>query len=78
MDFSRSNKEFCCEPVCACSVTQLCLTLCDPMDCSLPGRRDKAQRILESETILYDTTMVGTFAKTNRVFNTENDPECKL
>ena len=20
-----------------CSVTQLCLTLCDPMDCSLPG-----------------------------------------
>ena len=23
--------------VCVCSVTQLCLTLCDPMDCSLPG-----------------------------------------
>ena len=22
---------------CACSVTQSCLTLCDPMDCSLPG-----------------------------------------
>ena len=22
---------------CCCSVTQLCLTLCDPMDCSLPG-----------------------------------------
>ena len=21
----------------ACSVTQLCLTLCDPMDCSPPG-----------------------------------------
>ena len=21
----------------ACSATQLCLTLCDPMDCSLPG-----------------------------------------
>ena len=20
-----------------CSVTQLCLTLCDPMDCSMPG-----------------------------------------
>jgi len=23
--------------VCCCSVTQLCLTLCDPMDCSMPG-----------------------------------------
>ena len=23
--------------VCACSVAQSCLTLCDPLDCSLPG-----------------------------------------
>ena len=23
--------------VCASSVTQLCLTFCDPMDCNLPG-----------------------------------------
>ena len=23
--------------VCVCVVTQLCLTLCDPMDCNLPG-----------------------------------------
>ena len=23
--------------VCACSVTELCLTLCEPMDCSPPG-----------------------------------------
>ena len=23
--------------LCVCSVTQLCLTVCDPMDCSLPG-----------------------------------------
>ena len=23
--------------VCVCSVTQSCLTLCDPMDCSPPG-----------------------------------------
>ena len=23
--------------VCMCSITQLCLSLCDPMDCSLPG-----------------------------------------
>ena len=22
---------------CCCSVAQLCLTLCDPMDCSMPG-----------------------------------------
>ena len=26
------NLDFCC-----CSVTQLCLTICDPMDCSTPG-----------------------------------------
>ena len=24
-------------PCCCCSVTQSCLTLCDPMDCSMPG-----------------------------------------
>ena len=23
--------------ICCCSVTQSCLTLCDPMDCSMPG-----------------------------------------
>ena len=23
--------------LCVCSVAQLCLTLCDPMDCGLPG-----------------------------------------
>ena len=23
--------------ICCCSVAQSCLTLCDPMDCSLPG-----------------------------------------
>ena len=26
-----------CVCVCLCSVTQLCLTLCDPMDSNLPG-----------------------------------------
>ena len=26
-----------CVSMCACSVTQSCPTLCDPMDCSLPG-----------------------------------------
>ena len=26
-----------CIPHCHCCVTQLCSTLCDPMDCSLPG-----------------------------------------
>ena len=24
-------------PLCCCSVTKSCLTLCDPMDCSTPG-----------------------------------------
>ena len=28
----------------ACSVAQLCLTLCDPMDCSLPGSSMKFSR----------------------------------
>ena len=23
--------------ICCCSITQSCLTLCDPMDCSMPG-----------------------------------------
>ena len=27
----------CCCCCCCCLVTQSCLTLCDPMDCSLPG-----------------------------------------
>ena len=27
----------CCSICCCCSVTQLCLTLCNPMDCSVPG-----------------------------------------
>ena len=26
-----------CVCVCSCSVTQSCLTLCDPLDCSIPG-----------------------------------------
>ena len=38
--FKVSMKEtldlFCLE-FCCCSVTQSCLTLCDPMDCSMPG-----------------------------------------
>ena len=25
------------EAICCCSVTELCQTLCDPMDCSMPG-----------------------------------------
>ena len=25
------------ENCCCCSVTELCLTLCHPMDCSMPG-----------------------------------------
>ena len=26
-----------CHIYCCCSVAKLCLTLCDPMDCSTPG-----------------------------------------
>ena len=40
----------------ACSVTQLCLTLCDLMDCSLPGSSIPGifqARILESAAIFY-------------------------
>ena len=36
--FAESLKVTCCKlTVCACSVTQSCLTLCNPMDCSPPG-----------------------------------------
>ena len=43
-----------CMLVHACSVTQLCLTLCDPMDCSLSGSSVPgifSARILEWVTI---------------------------
>jgi len=30
---TEEKKEFCC----CCSVTKSCPTLCDPMDCSMPG-----------------------------------------
>ena len=33
----------------ACSVAQSCLTLCDPMDCSLPG--SSVQGILQARTL---------------------------
>ena len=39
---------------CCCSIAQLCLTLCDPMDCSLPGSSVHGilqARILEWVTI---------------------------
>ena len=31
------KKKIPCHPSCRCSVTQWCLTLCNPMDCSTPG-----------------------------------------
>ena len=42
--------------VCVCSVTQSCLTFCDPMDCSPPGSSVHGiflARILEQVTISY-------------------------
>ena len=43
---------------CCCSVTKLCLTLCDPMDCSLPGSSFHGilqERILEWAAIPFLT-----------------------
>ena len=45
-----------CAYVCACSVSQPCLTLCDPIDCSLPGSSVHGifqARILEWVAISY-------------------------
>ena len=48
--------------VCACSVVQSCLTLCDPMDCSPPGSSDHGifqERILE-------WTAISTFRRSSQ------------
>ena len=34
---NKWNNVICSNMDCCCSVTQLCLTLCDPMDCSISG-----------------------------------------
>ena len=44
------------KPVCACSVAQACSTLCNPMDCNLPGSSVHANfqaRTLEQVAISY-------------------------
>ena len=33
----RFSQVYVCVCVCVCVFSQSCLTLCDPMDCSLPG-----------------------------------------
>ena len=46
--------------MCVCSVTQLCLTLCDPMDCSLPGT--SVHGILQARTgVGYHFLLQGIF-----------------
>ena len=35
--FSRHGSDYPMGPLCCCSVTKSCPTLCDPMDCSMPG-----------------------------------------
>ena len=40
----------------ACSVAQLCLTLCDPMDCSPPG--SSAHGILQARVLMWDVLEV--------------------
>ena len=42
--------------VCACSVTQPCLTLCDTMDCSPPG--SSVFRILQARMLEWETSLV--------------------
>ena len=43
-----------CFPQCAlCSVTQWCLTLCDPVDCNLPG--SSAHGIFQARIVEWDT-----------------------
>ena len=45
-----------CVCICACSVAQLCMTLCDPMDCSLPDfsvHGTSQSRILEWVAIFF-------------------------
>ena len=47
-----------------CEVTQLCLTLCDPMDCSLPGSSVRGifqARVLEWVAISFSNFFVCLF-----------------
>ena len=37
LDTTEVTEHTCLYELCVCLVVQLCLTLCDPMDCSLPG-----------------------------------------
>ena len=37
LQFSRSGNKWDSDLGCCCSVAKLCLTLCEPMDCSMPG-----------------------------------------
>ena len=56
---------------CCCLVTKLCLSLCDPMDCSLPGSSVHGlsqARILEWVAISYSR---GSSALVGRFFTTE-------
>ena len=50
--------------ICVCSVIQSCLTLCNPMDCSLPGssvHRISQARILEQVAISYSIYLYSIF-----------------
>ena len=51
--------------MCVCSVTQPCLTLCDPMDCSLAGSSVHEifqARILERVAISYSGDLLDIYA----------------
>ena len=47
--------------VCVCLVTQSCLTLCDPMDCSLPGSSVYADSPGQNPGVGYHALLQGIF-----------------
>ena len=70
-------------PLCCCSVTQLCLILCDPRDCSMPGfpvlhHLTKLAQTHESEipfnylTLCYLLLLLPSIFPSIRVFSNES------
>ena len=50
--------EFCQESESESEVTQLCLTLCDPVDCSPPGSSDNTQKNYTKKILMTQITMM--------------------
>ena len=59
-----------CVCVCVCEVAQLCPTLCDPMDCSLPGSSLHGilqARVLEWGAIAFSVTNLDSILKSRDI-----------